>query len=119
MSVQARILPREEWHRVAHTEVGPLLPVLPLLASVVVLEHERVIVGCFTLVPLVHFETVWIDPAHRRKGAVLRRLLAALSNFAGGSRVQTGTDDAGVADILMRLGAHELPGRHFSLPVGV
>jgi hypothetical protein len=121
--VTTRLLPPEEWHRLAGTEAEGIVPALdPVDARVLVVEDQGAIVGTWVLMRIVHAECVWIAPSHRGKASVAGRLLAGMRSLAriwGSQTVWTCalTDD--VAGMVTKLGGVTLPGRHFALPVGV
>lgn len=115
-----RLLPRDEWSKLAGTELETAWPHLPETAQVVVVEDAGAIVGCWALFQQVHVEGVWIAPAHRGKASVARRLLAGMRRTAqamGARTVATGalTDD--VRQLLDRLHAVPLPGDHYAVPI--
>jgi hypothetical protein len=119
MSLATRILPREEYGRLEGTELADV-PV-PDGASVVVVEDEDAIVGCWMLVTVCHAEGVWIAPAYRRKGGVALRLLRGMRTLAkahGASQVCTSSLDGSVTRLIERLHGQRLPGEHFLFPVG-
>jgi len=117
-----RVLPRHEWPRLKGTELETLWPLLPQDADVLVVEEDGDIVGCWALYLLPHVEGVWVHPAHRGRGGVVRRLLSGMRTLVYAlqrdTAVQTGAldteDGAVVAEMLKKLGAVELPGRHFA-----
>lgn len=115
-----RLLPRDEWPKLAGTELEAVWPHLPLGAHVVVVEEGEALVGCWALFPQVHAEGVWIAPSHRGKASVARRLLAGMRRTAqamGAQSVATGalTDD--VRRLLDGLRAVKLPGDHYAVPI--
>jgi hypothetical protein len=117
-----RILPRDEYPRLAGTELDAVWPILPLDAQVVVVEQDGQIVGCWSAYRLVHVEGLWIAPEHRGKGSVARRLLVGMRETVaemGASGAITGalTDD--VRTMLRHIGATHLPGDHYALPLGL
>ena len=67
----------EEWPRLAHTEFRHVPWVTADELQVVVVEDRGQIVGCWGLMPMLHLEGLWIDPAYRGKPSVAKRLLAA------------------------------------------
>ena len=96
-------------------------PVLPDDAEVLVVEDGGDIVGCWSVYRLPHVECVWVDPKHRGRGVVFRRLLSGMRTLVhaqGVEVVQTGAlnteEGEVVAAMLTKLGAVELPGRHFT-----
>jgi hypothetical protein len=119
--VIARVLAPAEYPTLAGTELATVWPYLPDAAQVLVIEEAGQIIGCWACYPLTHVEGVWVAPAHRGKSAVARRLLAGMRRVArsqGARVVNTGAMTSEVADMLLKLGAVELPGRHFALGLG-
>jgi len=118
----SRILPPEEWPRLAGTEAETIWPLLsPETARVLVIEQDAEIVGCWLLYPLLHAECVWIAPAHRGRGAVARRLLALMRRVAqslGWRTVITAACSDEVRRLLDHLGAVPIPGTHHAIPIG-
>lgn len=117
----ARVLPVAEWARVAHTEIGPALSVLPEGSQILVIEDGEQIVGCWALLHYYHLEGLWIAPSYRKRGAVGRRLLAAMGRLAasvGVHRVWTGAMSDEVAALLRHYGAQPIPGEHYVLSIG-
>lgn len=116
--MRSRILPREEWGRLADGPVSEagLLELLsqidPTDAEVRVVEDEAgQIVGCVSLVRLTHLEGAWIDPRHRGNAGIGRRLLRQAQEAA---RSRTGwvlasTMSGCIQRLLERLGAVSLP----------
>ncbi len=80
--VTTRILPREDYGRLAGTELEAVREQLPESASVVVVEDDGEIVGCWALMPVLHAEGVWIAERERKRGRVALRLLRAMSDTA-------------------------------------
>lgn len=117
-----RLLPMDEWFRLADTELGPALHVLPDDTRIVVVEDpDGDIVGCWALIRYVHVEGVWIAPSHRKRGRVAASLLAGMQQAARDWDVQAVltaalTDD--VRQLIDHLGGQPLPGDHFVLPIG-
>jgi hypothetical protein len=120
--VTTRILPPEEYPRLAGTELELVWPTLPMDAAVVVVEDGTEIVGCWAAFTLAHVEGVWVAPAHRGKTSVARRLLGgmrrALAEQFGATGAITGAMSDEVRGILDGLGAQKLPGDHYVLSLG-
>lgn len=117
----SRVLPPEEWPRLAGTEAETLWPMLPTSARVIVVEEDGLIVATWVLYQMAHAECLWIDPARRGSFGVTRRLLSKMREEAalwGVGSVLTGATDEHVADLITRLGGDRLPGAMFNLPVG-
>jgi hypothetical protein len=120
--MKTRILPREEYPRLDGTELEALWSKLPQGAHVLVVEDkDGKIVGTWCAYTLVHAEGVWVAEEHRAKAAVARSLMQGMAivireafNAAG---FMTGSMDNDVAKMLLALGAIEIPGRHFTVPV--
>lgn len=120
--MRARQLPQSEWPRVAHTEIGPALSVLPPddTRIVVVENGSDEILGAWALIRYVHVEGVWVHPDHRKRGRVAAHLLAGMRDVAyawGHSVVLTAalTDD--VRQLIAHLGGQPLPGDHYVVPL--
>lgn len=120
--IRTRLLPRDEWHRLAGTELETVWPVLPFGSQIVVVEDDDLIVACWALFPMLHVEGAWVRPEYRGNPRVARRLLAGMENTAqamGATVVATAALTPEIGEILDKLGAIELPGRHFSLRLGL
>ena len=114
-----RELPRSEWDRLAGTELGPVIHLMPESAKIAVVEIEGQIVGCWSMTPLWHAEGVWIHPEHRG-GTVGRKLLRWMyttASQAGARMVLTGSLSPVVTGYIERLGGTEAPGQTYVLPV--
>ncbi len=89
--------------------------------QVMVVEDGERIVGCWGLMPMLHLEGLWIDPAYRGKTSVARRLLSA--TWAEVKRraprwVMTAAADEPVRRLLMRhMGAMPVPADSFVIPM--
>ena len=117
-----RILPPEEWWRLADTEAADVVQSFSDAARVVVVEVDGVIVGCHVLQPILHAECLWVHPAHRGKAGVARRLWAgvqaeAREHFGVRAFATAAVSDA-VERLLDHVGATKLPGSHYMVPVG-
>lgn len=113
-----RILPPDEWHRLAGTDMAPNLS--PHTCVVVVEDRERII-GCWAFVLCLHAEDLWIADDHRQKGAVARRLLKGAAAVAADTGVQSvcvGVADPDVAAFVTRLGGSVLDGVPYVMPIG-
>lgn len=116
-----RVLPREDYGRLAGTELETVAPVLPPDAEVLVAEDAGVIVGCWAVFAVLHVEGIWIAPSHRKQGGVARRLLRGMRGLlerrgAAGAVTGAMTDD--VRGFLERLGARRIPGEQFAILFG-
>lgn len=73
-----RLLPPEEWPRLAGTLLEKTWPTLPADARVVVVERDGAIVACSALFAVLHQEGTWTAPEHRTNPAVGRHLIRAM-----------------------------------------
>ncbi len=116
-----RVLPKEEWPRLRGTEAETVWPFLDAeRASVIVVEDEGLIVGCHILMYVLHAECLWIHPDHRGKSSVARRLWGAVQRAAiscGVHALMTAACDDNVRGLLAHVGATQVPGEHFMVPV--
>ena len=116
-----RVLPVEEWPRLAGTELETIWPIVdPRLAHMLVVEDGPEVVGCWALLTLAHVEGLWIAPAHRHRGRVFARLIAgmrALARAEGFRAVGTAADTDTVRALLVKAGAHRVPGESYVLQV--
>lgn len=117
--METRLLPRGDWPTaLVGTELETIHPHLPDGAVVVVVEEAGQVVACQAVYPQVHLEGLWVRPEFRGNPRVARRIFVGMVNAAlamGARSVQTAAVDPTVAGMIERLGAVELPGRHFSL----
>jgi hypothetical protein len=120
--VTTRILPRDEWTKLAGTDLEPVYAHLPDDTQIVVVENdEGLIIGHWAVIRYVHVECVWIDEAHRKGGSVARRLLTQMRKAArawGAKAVWTASMDPEVSQLLVKLRAQPLPGDHYVFPIG-
>lgn len=116
-----RQLPRDEWPRIAHTEIGPALAVLPPDDTrILIVEEANEVLGSWALIRYLHVEGVWVHPDHRKRGRVAAHLLKGMTDLAhawGQSVVLTAalTDD--VRTLIAHLGGERLPGDHYAIPL--
>jgi hypothetical protein len=119
-----RILPPAEWVRLEGTplgqELGKLALGAPGLTVFVVEDKDGHIVGHWSAFVALHGEQVWVHPADRKRGVVVRHLLRAQAEFAatlGATHYITHSASAEVSRLLDTLGAARLPGDPYSVPV--
>lgn len=116
-----RILPPDEWPRLAGTEAERLWPLLnPRTARVVVVERQGEIVGCHVLMQMLHAECLWVHPEHRGKASVARRLWSGVQEVARGCGVHaivTHAVDDTVRGLLAHVGAEPIVGEAYMVPV--
>lgn len=120
--VTTRILPPAEWPKLEATEAAGIWPALTDAARVVVVEHDGRIVGCHILQPVLHAECLWIAPAYRGRASVAGRLWSAVRETVrdqfGARWFQTAAISADVRALLAHVGAVEVPGQAYMVPVG-
>jgi hypothetical protein len=116
----ARELPANEWHRLKGTEMEGIVPYLPRdNATVLVIEEGDMILGCWSVFPVLHVEGVWIHPEHRGKGRVAANLWRAMSRLVhrlGGRSAVTHSRTPEITQLITRRGAKPLDGTAFVLP---
>ncbi len=118
----ARILPPEEWPRLAGTEAETIWPQLTSAARVVVVEQDGQIIGCHLLQPVLHAECLWVHPDHRGRSSVARRLWRAVQQAVrdefGVTWFATDACSDDVRALLAHVGAVKLESDHYMVPVG-
>lgn len=111
----ARILPFEEWSKLAHTDLVSALPDLdPARVQILVIEDNADVIGCWAMAWCLHAECLWIDPQRRGKGGVLRKLLRAMRTFAPHVFSLVDADTVVMAE---KFGGIPLEGAPFLLPL--
>lgn len=117
--MMARILPREEYERLAGTEAQDVWPYLAETDRVVVIEKDGQIVACHVLMQMWHLECLWVHPAHRKTtvGGRLWHAVKVTAQSMGISRAMTASIDDTVSDLLAHVGASALPGVHYVVPM--
>jgi hypothetical protein len=118
MSYTTRILPPEEWGKLASvpTELSWAWEALsPAHNTILVTEQDGAIVATMVLMQAIHAEFFWSDPNLRGRLGVLRGLYDAM--FAEARRcaaptILAASVSAQMTGILEKLGA-PLPGQHF------
>jgi hypothetical protein len=108
-----RILPVEEWSRLAGTELDGIETRLRGDQAVVMVDEaeDGTLRGCWAALWVLHVEGLWVSPTHRGRGAVLRRLLVALDETTrqvGVSAVVAGVADETMAALVAHAGATAL-----------
>lgn len=117
----SRLLSRDEWPRLVGTELETAIPHLPADTHVIVVENAAgAIVGCWAVLRVVHVEGLWVHPDDRKKGAVGRQLLRAMTDVArglGATVVMTAAVTDEVRRLIEAVGGQRLPGEHFVIPL--
>lgn len=110
-----RILPHNEWERLAHTPLAPALHDLdPNKVHILVAEDGDLIVGCWAMSWQLHAECLWIDPVKRGKAGVLRRLLREMQRFAPSI---FSVVDPETIPLAQKFGGVPLDGAHYLIPM--
>lgn len=122
MKLATRILPTNEWPRLAGSDVGEALPYhRPEDVQIVVVEDEGTIVGTWAVLRVVQLEGVWIEPSYRKHGAVAKRLMdraLAEARALAPAFAFTGSQTPEVAALLEKhLGAKRLPMDPYVIPL--
>src|SRR5215831_217275 len=106
-----RELPPAEWPRLSDSPLGALVAAQPAGAVLPIVTEDAggAIVGTIGLVPLLHAEGLWIDPAHRGKGAAFRSFLRAMQMARARYGVQGVVISTRLERTATRLGARPLP----------
>lgn len=112
--ITTRVLPREEWGLLEGFDVGAYGAILPAHATVIVVEQDGQIVGCWSGVPTFHYhvEGLQIKPAfqkHARVALALLRAMQAHVTSEGVANVLTGCASSEVRGLLEHVGATKLP----------
>jgi N-acetylglutamate synthase-like GNAT family acetyltransferase len=121
MQQTTRVLPHNEWSRLAGTELETLAPILnPETTRIVVVERDGVIVACWAVTIMVHLEGIWIAPSHRKSASVGRALLQSAREQVralGGRWAITGATTDDVRGLISKLGGERLPGESYIVPI--
>ncbi len=120
--MNVRVLPPEEYGRIAHTEAGPIaaafLDCPAVNGKVYVAEEGDVVVGTWTTFEPRHVEGLWIDPYHvGRAGFALLKVVREHAKHDGFDALITASISDRVSQILNVLKAVPIDAQHFSLPV--
>lgn len=114
-----RVLPPDEWNRLVGTELESVWPILNReTTSVMVVEHEGEIVGCWAMFPVTHVEGITIKEGYRSSPVVamkLLRMMRSLCRDQGIKTVVTGSLSNAVSRYIERLGGVEVPGKQFAI----
>jgi hypothetical protein len=109
--VTARVLPVEEWDRLAGTSLDGL-SLNPQFAEVLVVEQDGAIVGSLALLTTLHAECLRVEGVSATRA--LWKLLRERVKAAGGSAVWGASLAANMNRLLTRHG-ELIPGDHFLL----
>ena len=121
--MMARILPREEWHRLEVCDLPVLLQhVDPQNVSVVAVEENGELIATLSVLTVTHLEGLWIKPDRRGSPEVVRKLLKKAIEEASKAPdhwVMAQSASPKMDDLIERSGGVEMPVKTFILSVGV
>lgn len=117
----SRLLPREEWPKLAGSEAETVWPLAnPENARVVVVEDDGRIVATWMVLRMTHVECLWIDPGYRGRFSILRRLwkgVRAVAREWGSRTVLTAAMSDDVRSLIALAQGQQLPGDHYVIPL--
>jgi GNAT superfamily N-acetyltransferase len=121
--LKARVLPPEEWSKLegVDNDLATVWRQLPIgdVTVLVVEDSDGVIVATWTTFACWHVEGFWVEPAHRKRGVAIGRLVEAMRNLMqvrGVQHVMTGAPSPEIVTLLEHVHATKLPGEYFVLP---
>ncbi len=119
-----RILPRDEWSKLAGTELEPAWPYLAQRADddafVAVIEDGNRIIACWAAAQEWRVDGFWIHPDFRRTGRVAHRglqFMLAQLHERGARCATTSALTEDVRRLAVHIGGVQLPGDHYVFPV--
>lgn len=119
--MKARVLPREEWHRLSITGAPVICSTLrPEDAEVIVIEEGDKIIATMEAFRATHFDGLWIDPEYRGNAGVGRRLIKAGIESVGKwatDWVWGASGSEHMDDVLERLGGIKTPVTSYVVPI--
>lgn len=119
--MKARVLPPEEWDRLAQSELPALLALThPRDVDVVGIESGGELAACIAVLKITHFEGVWVDPRFRGNPGVMRSLLReayAIPEARGEHWAIGGAATPDMRGYLSRIGA-PLQADYYAIKVG-
>lgn len=119
--MRARVLPVEEWPRLAGTDAETVWPMLdPQRTAIVVVEDQGVIVAHHILLFVLHAEALWVHPDYRGTTTAAGRLWQAVKRAVAGCGSRgfvTASMSAQVEALIAHVGGVEVPGKQFVINV--
>lgn len=120
--MKARILPREEWHRLEVSGMAPMQDEMRLedVQMIVVEDGERIVATMGTY-RVTHFEGLWIDPEYRGNAGLGRRIIKAGISAArkwSDKWVWGSSGTPHMDEVLSRLGGAHVPVKTYIIPIG-
>lgn len=116
-----RVLPPEDWHRLAGTSLDATWRALdPEQTLVIVVEQHGDILGCWAALTTVHVEGLWIRPDLRGQTVVARALLGHMLQELRSRQVHevlTQVTDPIIEAMCVKAGGTKVPGETWTLPL--
>jgi hypothetical protein len=113
--MNTRILPLEEWHKLVRTPLAAAVPHMPPDMTVIVVEEDGAIVGCWSLFHALHVEGLWIAPERRGTSTIAKHLLHDMRVVLNKRTAWASATSPDVATMLDRLHAQPVAGTHYLL----
>lgn len=122
MNITVRVLPADEYHRIADTDAGPLaasfLQYPSVEGKVYVAEDGNQIVGVWTTFQVRYAEGLWVEEGYGVKaGYALWNAVKHDVADEGYAAMATATDSPYVQRLLRGMKAQPWSGDHFYVPV--
>ena len=120
--MELRVIAPEDYDTaLAGTELESVLEHLkPSRAMVFGVFDGETLLGCWSLLPVMHAEGLWVHPEHRGRAGVQRSLVEGLVTLArhhGSAVVMTSAVNERVESLIRHAGGTKLPGSHWALPI--
>lgn len=124
LALTSRLLPPEEWDKVAHvppfSTVG--IPDPDHWRVLVVEDAEGKVVAVSHLYDMVHWDSFWIDPAHQGKAAAFRAMVTSGLETLGTLGIQVvhttvPNDRPDLQQLVLDFGYQQAPGQLYLLYV--
>lgn len=119
--MNSRILPRSEWAKLdvkGSDSIGTTVP--PAESHVVVVEEAGEILATVTVVRIVHFEDLWINPKYKGNPGMIRSLLNRAKSVAKlwtDKWVWGASETDQMTDYLKRFGGVQIGVQSFIIPI--
>lgn len=115
----ARVLHSSEWQRIDEAAI-PWRTLDPSRVTIIAVEQDGAIVGCWALAWALHANGVWIDPKHRSRGVVAGSLVDEMKRFASSwvnNVLISSVEDASIQSLVEKLGGVAVPGVEYKVAV--
>lgn len=114
---RARLLPPQEWGRLADPALAGLVPGS---ATIIVVEVDGQIVAHWAAMQVVHVEGLWMDPDYAGHAGVGRALLSAMVEQLRALQVREALTQAGTPEVealCEKAGGQRVPGTTWVIPI--